>query len=288
MKKRVLDLAAWAARVLPAPIKKMLYKIPFLAKYIRRALNIAAPIEFSEISIAAGAAGGMRMVLNLQAEKDYWLGTYETDLQRAAADLIRNEDVVYDIGANIGFVTLVCANLAGKNGRVFAFEALPANVKRLEKNINANQLQTHVSAIHAAVLDKNGPVTFLTHASGAMGKAEGSAGRNEHYSNSITVPGIALDKYVQDNNLPAPNLIKVDIEGGEGPALEGMRNILAESKPGLLIELHGEEAARQVWSTLTKVGYSIHRMGRGFKQVKSVEDLDWKAYIAAIHKSNPI
>ena len=285
MKKGILDLAAWAARVMPTPLKKAVYKIPFLARNIRRTLNSAAPTEFTEISIAAGAARGMRMVLNMQAEKDYWLGTYETELQEAAARLVNEGDVIYDIGANIGFVALVCASLCGEKGRVFAFEALPANIKRLKENISANHLGSRVTAVHAAVVDKSGPVTFLTHTSGAMGKAEGSAGRDEKYSNSITVPGIGLDAYINDHNLPAPDLIKMDIEGGEGPALEGMQSLLEKKTPILLIELHGEEAARQVWTILTAAGYEIQRMGGGFKQVKDVEDLDWKAYIVAIHKN---
>jgi hypothetical protein len=80
----------------------------------------------------------------------------------------------------------------------------------------------------------------------------------------------------------------MDIEGGEGPALEGMQDLLEKKTPTFLIELHGEEAARQVWTVLTAAGYEIHRMGGGFKQVKDVEDLDWKAYIVAIHKKTRV
>ena len=59
------------------------------------------------------------MKLDLRAEKDYWLGTYEPDLQAAARKLVQPGGTVYDVGANIGFISLACANLVGMSGRVF-------------------------------------------------------------------------------------------------------------------------------------------------------------------------
>lgn len=280
--KPILKAASWAAGALPAPIKKLLYKMPFLAQLIRRSLNAAAPEGLSEVTIAAGAAKGLRMVLDLQSEKDYWLGTYESDLGSAARKLIQPGDVVYDIGANIGYISLLSARLNGKSGKVFTFEALPANVDRLRKNILINALESRIMVTHAAVIDAVQPVTFLTHPSGAMGKALGSAGRDEEYNGRITVPGLALDAFVYDENHPAPDVIKMDIEGGEGKALAGMPHLLAEKRPILLIELHGEKAARQVWNHLRRHVYSVHKMKRGYSKVTHINALNWKAYIIAV------
>jgi FkbM family methyltransferase len=286
--KRILKAASWAAGVLPASIKKLLYKIPFLARLIRRSLNTAAPEGLSEVTIAAGVAKGLKIVLDLRSEKDYWLGTYESDLQAAARKLIQPGDVVYDVGANVGYVSLFSARLSGKSGKVFAFEALPLNVDRLQKNVLINALESRITVTHAAVIDTVQPVTFLTHPSGAMGKALGSAGRDEQYNGSITVPGLALDDFVYDENHPAPDVIKMDIEGGEGSALAGMPRLLAEKKPILLIELHGEKAARQVWNYLQQHHFSVHQMKRGYPKVTHISALDWKAYIIAVpeHKIN--
>ena len=276
-----MKTASWAARVLPTPVKRIFYKIPFLAGLIRGSLNAAAPQGITEVAIAAGALKGLRMALDLHAEKDYWLGTYEPDLQAAAARIIAPGMVVYDVGANIGYISLMAARLAGDSGRVFSFEALPANIARLKQNVALNQFQERIQIIHAAVVDKAGEVSFLTHASGAMGKALGSAGRDEHYAQTIRVQGLALDDFVYSQGKPPPAVIKLDIEGGEGMALAGMPRLLEEASPVLLIELHGEEAARQVWDCLTAGGYSLRPMRQNAAAIRSLAELDWKAYVIA-------
>ena len=219
-------------------------------------------------------------------EKDYWLGTYEVELQQAVSDLLKPGMCIYDVGANIGYVTLLLARAAGESGQVAAFEALPANVARLEKHVALNHLGGRVTIVPAAVVDQAGPVRFLVHPSTSMGKAVGSAGREkmDDYLKEIEVPGLALDGYVFEHGLqphPPPQAIKMDIEGGEVLAIKGMQRILQEVRPLLLVELHGHEAARVVWESLAQGRYTVHRMQPGYPQVNSVDQLDWKAYIIA-------
>lgn len=280
-KRILLKAAAGAARILPASFKHLLYRIPFLSKIVRRSLNAAAPKGLNEVEIAAGILRGMRMSLNLQTEKDYWLGTYELDLQEAARRLIQPGMTIYDVGANIGYISLIAARLTGEKGSVFSFEALPKNIERLKGNVQLNKLKSQINVIHAAVTDTTGEAVFLAHESGAMGKALGSAGREAQYAAELRVPAVALDDFVyRDGNL-TPQVVKMDIEGGEGMALQGMRRILEETHPVLMIELHGQEAASQVWEILGGVGYTIHTMSRGMPKVNSLDELDWKAYIVA-------
>ena len=248
---------------------------------IRRSLNEAAPEGITKVSIAGGIQRGLSMALDLHTEKDYWLGTYEPDLQAAAQQFIKPGMVVYDVGANIGYISLMAARLAGESGRVFSFEALPANIDRLSHNVALNAMQDRVQIIHGAVVDKPGEVTFLAHASGAMGKAQGSAGRDEHYTQTIKVTGIALDDFVFRQGNPPPAVIKMDIEGGEGMALAGMPRLLKETRPVLLIELHGQEAARQVWDCLKANRYTLRTMHVGSAPIQSLGELDWKAYVIA-------
>ncbi len=96
---------------------------------------------------------------------------------------------------------------------------------------------------------------FLVHASGGMGKAAGSAGREDQYQSEISVPGISLDEFVYGQGNPPPQVVKMDIEGGEVLALPGMRRVLAEARPLMLMELHGPESSRAAWETLTAAGY---------------------------------
>jgi FkbM family methyltransferase len=278
----LMKLAAWAARTLPVPIKEALYKNPFLARAIRSSLNSAAPQGISEVKIAAGVIEGMTMALDLQTEKDYWLGTYEPDLQIAARQFIKPGMVVFDVGANIGYISLMAARLVGLDGKVFAFEALPDNITRLNQNIALNKLRERVQVVPAAVVGKEGKVSFFTHSSGAMGKAEGSTGRNEAYSKTISVSGISLDGFVYSRENPAPALIKMDIEGGEGMALAGMPRLLKEARPILLIELHGEIAACQVWDILKASHYTLQPMRKGAPAIQSLSELGWKSYVIAL------
>ena len=118
----------------------------------------------------------------MQIDKDYWLGTYEPELQAALHELIQPGAVIYDVGANIGYVSLLLAKAAGENGHVYAFEALPENAERWRRNVALNGMEARLSLFAGAVTQAAGPVRFLVHASGGMGKAAGSAGREDHTS----------------------------------------------------------------------------------------------------------
>jgi FkbM family methyltransferase len=136
--------------------------------------------------------------------------------------------------------------------------------------------------IPAAVVDGARSVRFLVGPSGGMGKADGSAGRTDvTYGEALDMDGLSLDVFVFERNHPPPQVVKMDIEGGEVLALPGMRRRLDEAQPILMLELHGPEAARCAWETLSSRGYRLCRMAPGYPQVPKREALDWKAYLLA-------
>lgn len=281
MKKLFLAFASFIARTLPLPVKQALYRFPPLARFIRGSINASVDEGLSVIEVAAGLLKGYRVQLNLKTEKSRWLGTYEPELQAALCEFLQPGMTVYDVGANIGYVTLMLAKQTGPSGKVFAFEALPVNVERVQKNLALNNL-TNATVISGAVLDKTGSVKFYVHASVGMGKAAGSAGRREEqYQAEITVPGFSLDEFVYEQGHPAPDAVKMDIEGGEVLALPGMRRILREHPPLLLLELHGPESEKVAWETLTAAGYTLRAMESGYPVIETPEKLGWKAYLIA-------
>ena len=282
MKKRFVSLASFIARSLPLSLKQALYRFPPLARFIRITINAAVDEGLSVIEVAAGDLQGYKIQLNLKAEKSRWLGTYEPELQAAMREFLRPGMIVYDVGANIGYITLLMAHNVGPLGRVFAFEALPVNVERVRNNISLNNL-SNVSIISAAVLDKTAPVSFYVHSSVGMGKAAGSAGRSDaQYTAEINVAGLSLDDFVYKQGNPAPAAVKMDIEGGEVLALPGMRRILEEHHPLMLLELHGPESEKAAWETLTSAGYTLRAMEVGYPVISSPESLGWKAYLIAV------
>lgn len=280
MPKLLLSLAEAAARWLPAPMKSALYRLGPVSRGLRAALNSAVPSGLSEATIAGGRLAGARMLLDMQTEKDYWLGTYEMDLQQAIQDWAQPGMVAYDVGANIGYISVLLASSVGENGQVFAFEPLPSNQDRLQKNIILNP-NAKVKLVPKAVADKAGKSIFLVHTSGGMGKLEGSLGREVDATQKIEVEAISLDDFVYKENNPAPQLIKIDIEGGEVLALKGMTHLLQEICPILLMELHGREAATATWDNLGKAEYSVQLMQKGYPQVTGPIKLKKKAYIVA-------
>jgi len=281
MHRMILKTTAWFARQLPASWKTSIYRIKPLANGIRFILNRSSPDGLTRMRVAGGDLQEIKLYLNLQTEKDYWLGTYEPELQKAIRHWVQPGMVVYDVGANIGYISLLMAKAVGSQGKVYSFEALPINIERLKQNILSSNTEVPITVVHAAVTNKDQPVEFLVHESTSMGKVAGAAGREVAYETRITVDGITLDTYQSKNNIPAPDIIKMDIEGGEVLAVDGMHRLLHEHHPILFIELHGPESARAVAKVLDDYGYTAYHMKAHHKVINLHHPEHWKAYIIA-------
>lgn len=280
MKNIILSTAAAAARIIPPPLKRLLYKLGPLTQGLRNLLNRAAPSGKSEMMIAAGPLKGTRMLLDMQDEKDLWLGNYEIEQVNCLRDLIKPGMVIYDIGANVGYMSLLFARQSQPDGKVIAFEPVPEMAERVEQNAALNGYEDTIRVERLAIIDKKRQVNFFVPATGGTGKVEGAAGRRHGaYVGEIEVQGISLDDYIYTQNNPRPNLVKMDIEGGEVLAIPGMKNVLIHDRPTVVLELHGPEAAEVAWRTLKAAGYYICYLKPNFPQVHTFEDLDWMGHV---------
>ncbi|GMR10047.1 MAG: FkbM family methyltransferase [Anaerolineae bacterium] len=243
-------------------------------------LTRAAPGDIVPIEVAAGPLAGLKMELDLSVEKDLWLATYEPAVLQAIQHWVKPGMVTYDVGANIGYVSLALARAVGAQGQVVAFEPLPENVSRLRTNIELNPEGARVRVVEAAVSDRAERSQFLIHRSGAMGKLESSKGRAGAYQEEITVEVIGLDDWIAEGKLAPPELIKIDVEGGEAAVLEGMSGALKNDRPTILIELHGPEAAGAVQEILASAGYALHAMRDGYPELGEITS--WKTYAVAL------
>ena len=269
-------------RTMPQKIVDAIYRWSFLSNFIRKQLNSLVPSGLTEVYISKGILRGMRLKLELKHEKFYWLGTYEPQVIQAVCDFVRPGMVIYDVGANIGYMTLVFSRSVGRDGQVFAFEPLPDNIERIQEHIKLNSLQHIISVIPKAVSDRIGKQMFLIHELNAMGKLSDSSGRNTVYRNEIEVNTLCLDSFVFEEGNPVPDLIKIDIEGGGIKALPGMSRILKKNRPIILMELHGPEEAKIAWNCLKQCGYEICRIKKNYPIISTLKSLDWKEYIVAI------
>ena len=145
-----------------------------------------------------------------------WLGTYEYSKQKAFAAAVRRGDVVYDLGANVGFYSLLACVLAGPEGRVFSFEPVPRNVALLRKHLRMNRA-TNCTVIEAAVGGSEGIAQFDVSSEASMGHLTGEA------ESGLAVRVVTLDGMVSSGQLPPPNVVKCDIEGAEFDLLDSPR-----------------------------------------------------------------
>jgi FkbM family methyltransferase len=178
----------------------------------------------------------------------YWLGSYEFGKGRLFERAIRPGSVVYDLGGNVGYYSLLASVLAGPQGRVYTFEPLPRNLRFLREHLRRNGA-ANVTVYEAAVAERSGTAQFEEASSTSKGRL-GSGG-------TLSVRTVALDDLVQRGELPPPDLLKVDVEGAELAALQGARKTLIRSHPVIFLSTHGSEVHRECCRFLESIGYKI-------------------------------
>lgn len=151
----------------------------------------------------------------------YTRGIWEENITRVLGKLITPGMVVVDLGANVGYYTLLAAERVGKAGRVFAFEPDPFCYGLLEKNIAINP-HTNVTPVNKAVADRTGTVQFLLEGKNKGGHRLAGSWDDR---NTIGVEVTSLDDFFKNRESPI-HLIKMDIQGAEMAALRGMRKVI--------------------------------------------------------------
>ena len=153
-------------------------------------------------------------------------------IEKVLAEL-KPEDVFYDVGSCVGLYALHAAILGC---RVVAFEPDPAYRKRLKRNIQINKLEKKIQVLEWAVSDQPGEVTLYT--DGVDGNSPSL--REIGSRGAVTVKTGTIDQAIETNQIPAPDIIKLDIEGAEILALRGMKNLLTSTNTPrfLFIEFH--------------------------------------------------
>lgn len=150
---------------------------------------------------------------------------------------------IVDVGANIGLYTCIAADRAPSDGKVIAFEPVPANLRYLKRNLEENERTAQVVVEEQAVGQGSGEIQIYL-ADGSIGTHSPSAMNVIGSTTSITVPEVSLDDYARQKlGGRSIDLLKVDVEGYEGAVLRGARKTLQQDKPTLLIEFVPEHLA---------------------------------------------
>lgn len=179
-----------------------------------------------------------------------WLGSYENEMQTRFSAAIRPGYTVYDLGAHVGFYSLLASVLAGPEGKVFSFEPVPQNLNYLRRHLELNHV-ANCFVWEAAVGSSEGTTSFDSGATLAHGHLAAES------NGALTVRTVTLDGLVASGKLPPPDLIKCDIEGGEYEALSGASGILEKYGPAIFLSTHGVEVNRRCCKLLEDLHYRL-------------------------------
>jgi FkbM family methyltransferase len=182
-----------------------------------------------------------------------FLGTYEPEQTALFCRQIRPGDVVFDIGANAGYYTLLAARLAGPRGKVIACEPDPRIAAFLRAHVAANRL-TNVAAVQSAVGAECGTAHF------SRGRGTGTGRMSD--SGELTVRVRTLDE-LADEYAAFPTHLKIDVEGAELDVLRGGREVLSRARPTIFLSTHGPQVHEACCRILQEHGYFLSAIGGG-------------------------
>lgn len=177
-----------------------------------------------------------------------WLGSYEYEKQRFFAKEIKPNTIVFDIGANVGFYTLLASLLVGAQGRVVAFEPVPRNIRFLQRHLQMNHIK-NVAVMEVAVSDAFGVAAFDPGPDSSQGKIA--------QDGELSVRTVCLDGLIVAGEIPVPDSIKIDVEGAEMPVLVGAQNLLENVHPAIFLATHSPALRQQCLAFLRSLG--MHR-----------------------------
>lgn len=202
------------------------------------------------LPILQGRLRGKRWIVG-SGTHGCWLGSYEYEKQRTFEETVERGFVVFDIGAHVGFYTLLASVLVGPEGRVVAFEALPRNLRYLRAHLALNGVN-NVSVVGAAVSDVDAEVCFDEGPGHSMAHIAGAG--------SLKVASVTLDKVVFGDGMRPPSVLKIDVEGAEFAVLQGAMRTIGMYRPALFLATHGPEIHSRCWELLRGWRYRIRTL----------------------------
>lgn len=171
---------------------------------------------------------------------------------------------IWDVGAHIGYDSLLLAAIGGPRSRVIAFEPNPFNARRFMQHLHRNPgLARRIELRVEALLDRCGTTELhfsedVDNGSSSVSHvAEAALGKHDCTENILEVSCSTIDQLVFEGEIPAPCLIKLDVEGAEAAVLRGGQRVLASYRPLLAIEVHSVEQSVEVVKLLCRLKYEV-------------------------------
>jgi FkbM family methyltransferase len=216
------------------------------------------PIDF-EVTTPLGFrfAGNTRDVIQRHV---YVFGVWEPDVTAWMWRQVQPGAVVVDVGANVGYFSLLAARLVGDTGVVHAIEPLPSTVRRLRRNVDLNPSR-RVTIHDVACSDFEGEMEIFAASADNIGSASTLGG--DHSEGRVRC--VRLDSILADVDPARISVVKIDTEGGEAAVLRGARKTLAVMEPGAAVLVEITVGADDVWGLMLDAGFDAYAIDNDYR-----------------------
>lgn len=230
--------------------------------------KILIPIIPKRGNFEASILGKTKIKLGYAGALGRWMmidGAFEKEEIKFIIKKLSKGDIAYDIGANVGYFSVVMSTIVGISGKVFSFEPMPNNLKKLKSNIalnNANNITIKEVALSntTGTLQMYSPVDDLAFAS--IYDSDSTVSEKE---NLVNVTTDTLDNIWRDSGKPSVSIIKLDVEGAETSVLNGAKKCIQECRPVILLEANNKGELNKIIEIMRPLNY-IYSQPAGFKK----------------------
>jgi FkbM family methyltransferase len=185
--------------------------------------------------IEKGAGAGLK--IRYPQNHEFVLGTNERPVQAVVSTFLQPGAAFYDVGANVGFFSLIAARRTGATGKVYAFEPVTENAQVLRCNATLNDCDRIITCFELAIARtcRHEDLLMTQWDGGAM--LATSVGTSQACITKRRVRVVNLDYFIEAEHLRVPAFVKIDVEGAELDVVRGMSRTMAKSRPFVLYEI---------------------------------------------------
>jgi FkbM family methyltransferase len=243
------------ARHIPSGIRDWVHQSGGLRK-----LRDALYSRVREVEVILPGGARVRVDVRSDGERMFATRRHEPHVVRFLEETLEPGWWVADVGAFIGFYTLICGSLVGESGKVIAFEPVPALAQRIAAEAERNGL-SNVQVECLAVGEGDAIRDLWIHCTPrGLGTSSSLDRRPPGYALRVGVT--SLDSYIVSRRIPRLDLVKIDVEGSELPVLRGMERTLQVLRPIVVAEFNNEEDLQVGQTFLQHRGYRVRSLGR--------------------------
>ena len=206
----------------------------------------------------------LRVDMSSSVGRSIWLRhlyKYEKDVEKVIRDILGKDDVFIDIGANVGYFSVIASRIVGENGNVYSLEAISKLCSLLSESIAMNDIR-NINVLNNAAYSENKKILFHSMKNSAFS----SISKDNTSDNPIEVDAITLDSLI--DKVGKVDVMKIDVEGAEMDVFLGGEKSIRRYRPKIVMEVldwslqRFNYSSKDVLSFLRDIGYKVYDLKR--------------------------